>query len=262
MSESKSCVSREGDELTFFLLIGHTVSDFPSSNSPHLPNMARRSPSSDTTSTSAQPGMDSSQVPVAALTQLLQMAQRRPVTPQDLTAALREAGIEATFPPLPPQVGPARPEHHPNAPVGPAGLSHHVQNLLTLPGPSFTPVRGPADGSMASRAAGDSSQGQSATPTTGTYQVPLNGDLSPIGTQVRPHHSISSLESGLSSDTASAFNSALAVAGQLLMSQSRLSQPTLVVFFVFLFSKLVYLVLYAESACNSRSWLGRNSQQL
>ena len=89
---------------------------------------------------------------------------------------------------------------------------------------------------MASRSVGDSAQGQSSTPAAaGTFQVPHNNELSPIGSQVHPH-SISSLESDVSSNTNQAFNSALAVASQFLISQSRLGQPTHKVF-LYLYSQ-------------------------
>ena len=185
--------------------------------------MARQNSSNDSTSSNNQPR---DEVPATALVHLLRMAQRQTVQPQDLTNALREAGIEATFPPLPPQVGPARSE--PSLLGGPA--SHPVQQLAPLPGPAFTPVREPADGSMASRSLGASVRGQSSTPAAaGTYYAPHNTELSPIGSQALPH-SISSLESHLSSNTSQAFNSALAMAGQLLLTQSGLGQPTQEVF--------------------------------
>ena len=165
----------------------------------------------DSTSTSLIPAPE---VPANSLVNLLRMAR---MAPQDLVATLREAGVDATFPPLPPPVGPARPG--PSNGVGPAGQPQ--PNLVPLPGPSYTPVRGSADGGVTTRVGGDLVHGHASTPANGCHQVPPSQDLSPI-VQVNSQQSLPSLESVLSSETGRAFNSALTQA--LLMSQTQFGQ--------------------------------------
>ena len=172
--------------------------------------MARSNHADDSTSTSLS---QVPEVPANALVHLLRMAQ---VAPQDLAAALREAGVEATFPPLPPPAGPARP----GLPIGVGPAVQPQLNLFPLPGPSFTPVRGPADGSITARVGGEPVHGHSSTPATGCHQVPPSQDLSPI-VQVNQQQSLPSLESVLSSETGRAFNSAFQA---LLLSQTQLSR--------------------------------------
>ena len=197
--------------MDIFLLIGHTVFILTSrtvTSSSLLFAMARGN-TDDSTSTSLN---QVPEVPTNALVHLLQAAR---VSPHDLAAALREAGVEATFPPLPPPAGPARP----GLPIGVGPAGQAQPNLFPLPGASFTPVRGPADGSITARVGGEPVHGHSSTPANGCHQVPPTQDLSPI---VQVNQSLPSLESVLSSETGRAFNSALTRA--LLLSQTQLSR--------------------------------------